>query len=30
MKTQAYCLKLDTEKAPEFIDITQRVQEVRV
>ena len=27
MKTQVYCLKLESKKAPEFIDITQRVQE---
>ena len=27
MKTQVYCLKLESNKAPEFLDITQRVQE---
>ena len=27
MKTQVYCLNLETEKAPEFVDITERVQE---
>ena len=27
MKTKVYCLKLESTKAPEFLDITQRVQE---
>ena len=27
MKTRVYCLKLESQKSPEFIDITQRVQE---
>ena len=27
MKAQVYCLKLESTKAPEFVDITQRVQE---
>ena len=27
MKAQIYCLKLESTKAPEFVDITQRVQE---
>ena len=26
MKTQVYCLKLESKRSPEFIDITQRVQ----
>ena len=27
MKTQVYCLQLESQRAPEFIDITQQVQE---
>jgi squalene-hopene/tetraprenyl-beta-curcumene cyclase len=27
MKTQVYCIKVESEKAPEFIDITHRVRE---
>ena len=27
MKAHTYCIKVDTQKAPEFIDITDRVQE---
>ncbi len=27
MKSHVYCLKLESKKAPEFIDITQKVQE---
>ena len=28
MRSQVYCLKLQSEKAPEFLDITQMVQEL--
>jgi secondary thiamine-phosphate synthase enzyme len=27
MKSQVYCLKMESKKAPEFIDITERVRE---
>jgi len=27
MRTQVYCLKLESKRAPEFMDITQRVRE---